>query len=506
MIRLLGFLVLLGLAAAGLAWVADQPGDIAVTFRGARYEMAPVVALGALFLAALALMIVVWLLRFILGAPGRIGRASRARRRERGLAALSKGMVAAGAGDLRTAQRASALAAKGLGDEPLALLLKAQTAQLAGDRDATRRTFAQLAEHPDTRALGLRGLHVEARRAGDAEAAHHYASEARKLAPVAWAGAAVLEHHSSNQDWARALEIVEANAAQRLIDKPTANRQRAVLQTAIALGLGDRDRSEALTLAREAVGLAPDLAPAAALAGRLLARQGDLRRAAKIIEATWKRAPHSDLARVYVDLRPGDSAGDRLARARTLAKLAPDDVESALCVARAAIDAREFDLARAEMAPLVDGSANNRPTIRMCLLMADLEEAEHGSTGLVREWLSRASRAARDKAWVADGVVSDVWAPVSPVSGKLDAFVWTTPAERLTEGAPWEPPAAPMVEPAPVIVAKPIEIAPPEPVVEDAAKKLADIRDAARLTPPEGLRGLEPMVTAPDDPGPRKSA
>ena len=173
---------------------------------------------------------------------------------------------------------------------------------------------------------------------------------------------------------------------------------------------------------------------------------------------------------------------------------------------RAAIDARDFDLARAEMAPLDDGSANNRPTIRMFLLMADLEEAEHGSTGLVREWLSRASRAARDKAWVADGVVSDVWAPVSPVSGKLDAFVWTTPAERLTEGAPWEPPAAPMVEPAPVIVAKPIEIAPPEPVVEDAAKKLADIRDAARLTPPEGLRGLEPMVTAPDDPGPRKSA
>ena len=28
----------------------------------------------------------------------------------------------------------------------------------------------------------------------------------------------MLEHHSTNQDWARALEIVEANAAQRLID------------------------------------------------------------------------------------------------------------------------------------------------------------------------------------------------------------------------------------------------------------------------------------------------
>ena len=46
--------------------------------------------------------------------------------------------------------------------------------------------------------------------------------------------------------------------------------------------------------------------------------------------------------------------------------------------------------------------------------MSDLEQAEHGATGKGREWLARATRAPRDPAWIADGVVSDRWAPISP--------------------------------------------------------------------------------------------
>jgi HemY protein len=49
----------------------------------------------------------------------------------------------------------------------------------------------------------------------------------------------------------------------------------------------------------------------------------------------------------------------------------------------------------------------------------------------MREWLARAARAARDPAWVADGIVSDEWLPASPVNGRLDAFKWETPVERI---------------------------------------------------------------------------
>jgi HemY protein len=52
---------------------------------------------------------------------------------------------------------------------------------------------------------------------------------------------------------------------------------------------------------------------------------------------------------------------------------------------------------------------------------------QHGDEGRAREWMIRALRARRDPAWTADGFVSERWLPVSPVTGRLDAFEWKDP-------------------------------------------------------------------------------
>jgi HemY protein len=62
--------------------------------------------------------------------------------------------------------------------------------------------------------------------------------------------------------------------------------------------------------------------------------------------------------------------------------------------------------------------------------MARIEGGERGDMGRVREWLARAVHAPRDPAWVADGHVSDRWAPNSPVTGRLDAYEWKVAEER----------------------------------------------------------------------------
>jgi HemY protein len=59
-------------------------------------------------------------------------------------------------------------------------------------------------------------------------------------------------------------------------------------------------------------------------------------------------------------------------------------------------------------------------------LMAALEMAQ-GDEGRAREWMARALNARRDPAWTADAFVSDHWLPISPVSGRLDAFEWKDP-------------------------------------------------------------------------------
>ena len=395
--------------------------------------------------------------RFVFRIPSLMSLAAKARRREKGYTAVSGGMVAVGSGDARAASRHAAEARKHLGDEPLTKLLRAQAAQLAGDRAGAAAAFREMLDHPQTHALGLRGLHIEARRAGDHQAALEYARRAHNHAALPWAAQAVLDDRAEHGDWAGALAIVESNAAAKLIDKPTATRWRAVLKTAMAEQAAERDPKSALALAQEAVALAPGLVPAAALAGRLLAANGDLRRAGKVLEAAWRRVAHPDLAAAYLRLRRGDSAADRFARAKTLARIAPEDPESRLTLGRAALEARDLAAARAAIGPLVAPEATSRPTARTCLLMADIETAD-GAEGAAREWLARAARAPRDKAWIADGTISDRWAPASP-SGALDAFVWRAPENGSARRRPRRRrPAAddappPLAAPAPPLAA-----------------------------------------------------
>ena len=393
MVRLLAFLVAVGLAAWGLALLAAHPGQVAMTWQGNQYEVSLITGLAGVVALAVLIAMAWGLIRFVFRIPSLVTLANRARRREKGFAALSRGMVAVGSGDVRAARRHAADAHKFLGQEPLAKLLRAQAAQLAGDRPAAIAAFNEMLDRDDTHALGLRGLHVEARRGGDHDAALDYAARAHRHAALPWAGQAVLDDRAAHGDWAGALAAVETNSSAGLIDKPTANRWRAVLKTAMAQACVERDPQTARTLAQEAIRLAPGLVPAAALAGRLTGANGDYRRAAKIIEAAWEKTPHPDLAAVYLKLRHGDSALDRLAKARALARIAPRDSESALTIARAAIEARDIRAARTALAPLLASDAPTRPSIRACLAMADIAEAEDDS-GLAREWLARAARAA----------------------------------------------------------------------------------------------------------------
>ena len=492
MIRVVLYLVLIVLVAVGVVWLADRPGDVAITWQGLRIEtsvMVAAVAVASLVAAAVA----VWsILRFVVRSPARAAAALAERRRRRGFAAISRGLVAIGAGDARAAHRFAAEALRSAPAEPLALLLTAQTAQLSGDRGAAEAAFRAMAARADTRLLGLHGLYVEAQRRDDGTAARHFAEEAAQAAPaLPWAGQAVLDFRCADADWGGALERLEANRASGLVDKVSHRRLRAVLLTARALAAEEHDRDRARTIALDAIRLAPDLVPAAALAGRLLAEAGEPRKAGKILEAAWRANPHPDLADVYAHVRLSDSARDRLRRIEALARHPEGHVEGALALARAALDARELGTARTALAPLLAS-----PTQRVAMLMAELEDLT-GDAGRAREWLGRAVHARRDPAWTADGFVSEHWMPVSPVSGRLDAFQWKVPVEEVPAGRVIEgraPPAVgadPQLPPAPPGAAAPA--LPPA-----VAARVPGIRPPV----PEPQAPIIPLVHAPDDPGP----
>jgi HemY protein len=525
MVRILIFLGLIGAAALGATWIAEQNGDISLVWNGWRVQTSlPVFAL-ALGVALLAAMAAWALLREALRLPRRMRRARAERRLSRGRSAISQGLIAIGSGDAAAARRHADLARRLTPQEPLALLLSAQTAQLSGDRAAARQAFTTMAERPDTRLLGLRGLFIEAQRSDDPYGAAAIAAEALKLAPgAAWASHAVLGLYCAQGDWTGALASLERDHASGTLDKASYRRQRAVLLTARAMDEQTSSRDAARTSALDAVKLAPTLVPAAVLAAKFLSEQHQVRRAMRIVEAAWRAHPHPDLADAYAHVRLGDSARQRLARIEQLAAKAPGHVESALAIARAALDAKEFGKARSALAPLIAA-----PTQRVALLMAEIERGEHGDGGEARAWTMRAVRALHDPAWTADGYVSERWRPVSPVTGRLDAFQWVTPVASLrADGAlpidagalaareagalpPREqrlaPPPAPADAGAPGPAASeaaepvPAEPAPesPQPVFRprtDLSRGAMAAAAAAAAIPP-----VIPLVRPPDDPG-----
>ena len=427
MFRIVLFLVLIALAATGAAWMADQPGNVVLSWGATKITTTlPVFAL-MLGIVIVVGMLALGVLSFLWRTPSRIRHGRRERRATRGRNAITHGLLAIGHGDAAAARRHADDARRLAGHDPLALLLHAQSAQLDGDREGAKAAFSSMAEREDTRLLGLRGLFIEAQRADDAVSAVLIAEEALKLAPSStWATHAVLGFRCAQGDWDGALKILDNDLESGLLDKATYRRRRGVLLTARALELEKVDRDLTRERAMEAVQLAPTLVPAAVLVAKFESEAHQVRRAMRLVEAAWLKHPHPDLADAYAHVRLGDSARQRLVRIETLAAKTPDAVEGKLAVARAAIDASEFAKAREALSSLV---AN--PTQRVAMLMAEIERTEHGDSGKARTWTLRAVRARHDPAWTADGYVSDRWRPVSPVTGRLDAFQWQTPVASL---------------------------------------------------------------------------
>jgi HemY protein len=490
MIRVVLFVVFVTVLAVTAVWLADQRGNVVITWHNDEMTITLLQAASAIAILIAVGIFLWWLLRGFIRAPARATAALAERRRRRGFNAISRGLVAIGAGDARAAHRFAAEALRHTPGEPLALLLTAQTAQLNGDRGAAEAAFRAMAARPDTRLLALHGLYVEAQRRHDMAAARQFAEEAAQAAPaLPWAGEAVLEFRCAAADWDGALECLEANRSSGLLDKAAHRRLRGVLLTARAMAAQEHDRDRAKTLAIEAARLAPDLVPAAVLAGRLLAETGEPRKAGKIIETAWRAHPHPDLADAYAHVRISDSARDRLKRIQSLVRQPESHLEGALALARAALDARELGVARTALAPLIAA-----PTQRVAMLMAELEE-HTGDAGRAREWMARALHARHDPAWTADGFVSERWMPVSPVSGRLDAFQWKVPVEEVVvEGGMIEGHPAPAIGTTSPPAAEP---PPQEPPAAPPARVPNLRRDG-----PEPRAPIIPLVHAPDDPGP----
>lgn len=493
------FLVVAALSGIAI-WLADNPGDLVMHWRGYEIRTSFIVGVGMMALAAFAVLLVYRIIVSFIETPASVSSFLEKRRQQKGFLALSRGMVAVAAGDAGDAKRYAAQANKLLDAPPLTLLLAAQAAQLDGDEAGATKYFERMLAAPETEFLGLRGLFIQARRAGDRDGALAHARRAFELRPrTPWAAQAVFEIEAAEEDWDAALGTLDRVVSAKLISRDEARRRRAVLLTAQAMTAaeagygqaGDERKSaldKAAKLALDAAALEPGFVPAVALAARLSAETDRVRKGIKLIEAAWDKAPHRDLADVWLTLIEGESGYDRAERARALAARNPDHIESRVLVARGAIGARDWPAARVALEPYAGEAAGAIPTQRICELMAEIEEGEYGDRGAARSWLTRALHAPEDPQWTGTDYRSPRWSPINPVTGEFDALRWSAP----TPGIAHDEPAGEAPSATPYDATAPSgESGRSVPAASSGAGNAEAISDALAFHPP-----------LPDDPGP----
>jgi len=441
MIRALWFIAKVAIVVAIAVWLANRPGTVTIDWQGYIVELgfgiAVLIAVAALGAAALLYRLV----RAIVRAPRNIGRYSRSRRRERGYQALTRGMVAVAAGDAATARKMARKADGLLNEPPLTMLLSAQAAQLQGDDRAAHEYFTAMLDRPETAFLGLRGLLTQAIKSGDRVEALQLARRAQSLQPnTPWLLGTLYDLEARSGDWAAAEGTLQQAVQAGAINAEQGRRHRAALLLERSFEAERRGRGDAaLSHAQAAHDLMPGFVPAAARAARLLVSAGKHKQASKAVDRSWRIAPHPELADAYREVVAGYDPLTRVKLFEKLRNQAPNDAESHIAVARAALDAQLWGEARQHL----NKALEIKPSRRLYRLLADLERSEHNDEDAARAWLAQAASAPSDPSWTCDAcnAVSHSWGGLCGHCGAFDSLEWKAPTMTVSLMAPEAPQA-----------------------------------------------------------------
>lgn len=445
MTRLLFILIVAGLIAVGVAWVADNDGVATIVMGSYEFSTSAsvIVVLGLILAGALALLLRVTF--FVVFSKSKIGSWSAQRSARKFYQSLSHGLIAAASGDAAEAGLFARRSDKLLRGQPLGLLLKAQASQLSGEVDKEESAYRAMLNHPETEFLGLRGLYTLAIRNRDEAQALAHTTRAYALKPKAWAMNALFDLRVARREWREAQALVMQATRAKGLAPDVARRRRAVLLAAEAIEAEHAGDAAAQAHALEALALSPGLTSAALIVVRHLIAQGRIRKAEDIIEAAWAQAPYRELAEAYSAIRPEDDQETRANRLIGLAKLNLEDRESRILLAEQLVALSRWAEAREVLAPL----AEDFSSARVCTLMAAIANGED-DVQTAQAWRSRAARAGRAAAWrcLNCSAVAPEWGPACPNCGTFDSLHWRA-AERPTAGQLPRELAGPAQTPAP---------------------------------------------------------
>ena len=435
LIKILAFVAVVAAATWGASQLLEADGGARITAMGSEITLTPlqvvigfVVLIVLVWLALKLLGLLIATLRFINGDETAVSRYFDRNRERKGFDALSEGMIALASGEGAEAQNKAAKAERYLQRPALTNLLKAQAAEMAGDRKTAEATYKELLAEDRTRFVGVRGILKQRLAEGDDETALKLARKAFEIKPKHEETQDILLRlQAETHDWSGARATLGQKLKSGNLPRDVHKRRDAVLAVSQAKDVVNEGGTiEAREAAIEANRLSPDLIPAATMAARSYIEAGNSRYATRVLKKAWGAQPHPDLAAAFAEIAPNEAPKARIKRFTALTRLKPDHPETRMLLAELHIAADEFPEAKRALGDLIETD----PTARNLTLMAAIERGMGSDEAVVRGWLTRALTAPRGPQWVCDNCshIHRDWMPVCSNCHAFDTLAWRAPA------------------------------------------------------------------------------
>ncbi len=435
--RLVFYLIIALVLAAGVGWLADNPGHVTVEWRNWRLETSLAVLV---FLTVAVFLTVVGIL--VLWAKARrelpfLGANRELLRQRHGLADLERAAVMLAKGDAKGAQTLIERAKRALPSPSLSQMFSAQASLSLGDFDGARQSFQEMAGRSETEVLGLRGLLNIALQKGRESEALTLVAQIWALEPKSvWATRTLFQLLTRAGDWAQAEEVLRHLIKLEALEAGAGEKYLAVVQYEAAreADLAGRPEVARKQLAK-ALKADPGLVPAAVLAARLGSTAGQTSAASKVLKAAWARLQHPDLAEAYAGLDSKETPRERYRRFASLVETNSEAPLGRLTLAEKALAVEHHEEAADLLKPLL----NSPYASRALAMMAEVERGKGGPDGEERAktWLDRITGPDEASAWECSdcGASAPSWASRCESCGAFASLAWRQP------GSPEEDPA-----------------------------------------------------------------
>tara|TARA_Y100000590_G_scaffold459798_1_gene617722 strand:+ start:544 stop:1905 length:1362 start_codon:yes stop_codon:yes gene_type:complete len=423
MLRLILSFVVVVAAALFAGWLGARPGKVSIFWLNYQIDTSLFALIIALFISLLVVVIIFKAWMWIIGSGKKIKYRLETREHNKGILALTRGMVALAAGDGLSAQNFAKQAERlPKSMKPLALLLSARSAQVGGNKPLAKKYFKEMLNLPEMEFLGLRGLIMQTSKS-NSEAILLLARRAFALNDRApWVISTLFEFEAKEGNWRQAQKAAQQAIRYKIGNNSEYKRKLSIAllqQGQFNLQIGDKTKSHQLA---EAHNFAPNFVPASTAFAKYLIDIHRYRKASRVIELTWKLFPHPDLINIYKEIYKKEKPNKIQTRIVALASVGlEDNPEVKLALAEANYHLGKTDRAFEILQAVVDIYLDHRALT----LMAKIEESRNGPVS-ARKWIEKLDQASIPSWYCAICACSHLtWVPHCNGCGDFDTLRWT---------------------------------------------------------------------------------